>query len=345
MSSKNFVISNNNNSLPILLVPYLHHGEGKVNYHLNPICKIDETFKNMGRLKALNNSNNKENMNLITFPNRLPTPPHSPERFCGENMNCDNITLSRCLANLDSKASTQIRLPEVQFPKSSFCEKTYAYNSTPRNYQWKTARKEIFNRNSDNNVSRLVESVQDYQLRSNRLSKSTTTKVHKRQRRGRSCDNCRMNKTRCDARFEVLLQNKYVMRSISKKLHYILKKRDIIKYSKHGMILEHIKIPEDLLKDNDHGVKLIKSLDKIILFHPCSSCHRTYTYNKKNVDKTHGRECIYSTGYIKSDMHIYNVMIHNISKELPLSGGNGLSKKLYDLTISDYKKYFVNGET
>lgn len=168
-------------------------------------------------------------------------------------------------------------------------------------------------------------------------------KNNKRQRVGPSCDNCRAKKVRCDARIEVLVKDNSILSQLSSKLNYILEDNDIDTIS--NTFLKNVTLPVEL-RTKGSKLKLLKHLDKIVLFSPCSSCIKINNKRKlKFSKKRRKRKCQIDTESVGNNCS-------SIADEYFCAFSKGLSKsdisifqKLYDkteknineLTINDYQ--------
>ena len=140
------------------------------------------------------------------------------------------------------------------------------------------------------------------------ISSITTNSLkRKRQRDGPSCDSCRTKKIKCNATIIVFLQDRDLISSISSSLHYILSQEDIERFRTKFFK----KLPELM-----NSYEVIKHLDKIVLFKPCTSCSRK---NKKNGN------CTFSRGFTKSDMNVFS----KINSKLK-------GKNIFEMTVADY---------
>lgn len=170
-------------------------------------------------------------------------------------------------------------------------------------------------------------------------------KNNKRQRIGPSCDSCRAKKVRCDAQIEILIKDKSIINELSPKLNYILEKEDIDKISE--TILKDVKLPPELNSTNSK-LRLMKHLNKIVLFSPCSSCIKINRKKKfkmaKRGRKTNKKKnnindkpdiddvneiadeyfCTFSKGLSKSDICIFQKL------------NNLTNKNINELTVDDY---------
>ena len=162
----------------------------------------------------------------------------------------------------------------------------------------------------------------------------------KRQRLGPSCDTCRSRKVKCDATIEVLYEDDRIINEISNKLVYLLKPPEVKELSK--TILRYYALPEELFvrhekedsnRDGDNGnstkkhYRLLKHINKIVLFQPCSSCIRLRNRRRKNscADKWKVDHCSFSRGLTKSDASIFDE-IHRVT-----------GKNLDEMTIEDFR--------
>lgn len=137
----------------------------------------------------------------------------------------------------------------------------------------------------------------------------------KRQRTGPSCDVCRSKKIKCDATIIVLWQDGWLLSMAGREaedqsLHYPLNIENCPE-----RILE--KIPKEIVQQlrERKDMSLVRHLDKLIVFTPCSSC-----WKKKAC------ACNFSKGFTRADVAVYS----NLNKKLGKRGALG------DFTVKDY---------
>ncbi|CAL9728765.1 hypothetical protein MOUN0_E05336 [Monosporozyma unispora] len=162
-------------------------------------------------------------------------------------------------------------------------------------------------------------------------------KPRKRQRLGPSCDTCRSRKVRCDAKIEVLYEDDRIICEISDKLSYVLKPYEVEELSR--TLLRYHELPPELFMDpndkifvndkkpNRKHYRLMKHINKIVLFQPCSSCVRLRNHKRKNsyANKWKVDHCRFSKGLTKNDTNIFNE-IHRVT-----------GKPLEEMTVQDFK--------
>ena len=161
----------------------------------------------------------------------------------------------------------------------------------------------------------------------------------KRQRLGPSCDTCRSRKVKCDAKIEILYEDDRIINEISDKLIYILKPSEVKELSR--TVLRYHALPEELFvegaKDSSEDgntsnsakkhYRLLKHINKIVLFQPCSSCVRLKNHRKKTscANKWKVDHCSFSRGLTKSDTSIFDE-IHKVT-----------GKNLDEMTVEDFR--------
>lgn len=161
----------------------------------------------------------------------------------------------------------------------------------------------------------------------------------KRQRLGPSCDTCRSRKVKCDAKIEILYEDDRIINEISQKLIYILTPLEVEELSK--TVLRYHVLPEELFverqEDSNNNVnnsnstkkhyRLLKHINKIVLFQPCSSCVRLKNHRKKTscANKWKVEQCSFSRGLTKNDTNIFNE-IHRLT-----------GKNLDEMTVDDFR--------
>lgn len=147
----------------------------------------------------------------------------------------------------------------------------------------------------------------------------------KRQRNGPSCDNCRSKKIKCNAKIEVLLQNDMVLNLFSNKLHHVIQYDEYLQFAKDYRFINMAISPEVLKqiydsKDCDtqlNKMQLVKHLDKLIIFRPCTSCNK----------KKYSINCTFGKGLTRADINIF-LKIKKRVANIPI----------YDMTIENYEK-------
>lgn len=163
-------------------------------------------------------------------------------------------------------------------------------------------------------------------------------KTRKRQRLGPSCDTCRSRKVRCNAKIEILYEDDRIIGEISDKLSYVLKPFEADELSR--TLLRYHELPPELFMDptdkatstdnktsNQNHYRLMKHINKIVLFQPCSSCVRLKNHKRRNAyaNKWKIDHCSFSKGLTKNDTNIFNE-IHRVT-----------NKDLEDMTVQDFK--------
>ena len=153
----------------------------------------------------------------------------------------------------------------------------------------------------------------------------------KRQRVGTSCNCCRGKKPRCNGQIEVLYQHNSVISSFITKLHHVLTQKDILKCNDE--FLNTLNITTDILNGSSSKL-LVKHFDKIIIFEPCTSCHKKGRESKCRRNSSNRNiltQCMFSKGFTKSDV----IMFRRIQSTLLISSKE---KTIFELKVSDYKR-------
>lgn len=114
--------------------------------------------------------------------------------------------------------------------------------------------------------------------KSSDINESDEQAPKRRQRLGPSCDNCRVRKVKCNAEI-IVLSNDYNT--------YDLKQFNLSP-EQHDDLLKSLPV----YLNDDHSWELLVSVDKLIKFKPCKSCHG------KKLD------CKFSKGFTKEDILI-----------------------------------------
>lgn len=162
---------------------------------------------------------------------------------------------------------------------------------------------------------------------SNRVEKKNTTALNtvKRQRIGPSCDGCRLKKIKCDASIEILLQDESIITSFSSELHHVFSRQEILDHS--NTLFEKLGLPESILEetaDDDTTEKkpiLIKHIDKIVLFKPCTSCRKRRASNGQSNDC-----CVFSKGFTRADINVFSKISSRVQ-----------GKMMAQMDITDYR--------
>lgn len=161
----------------------------------------------------------------------------------------------------------------------------------------------------------------------------------KRQRLGPSCDTCRSRKVKCDAKIEILYEDDRIINEISQKLVNTLTPSEVEELSK--TVLRYHVLPKELFVDNvdnsnsngnnNNGARkhyrLLKYINKIVLFQTCSSCLKLKNHKKKTfcANKWRVEQCSFSRGLTKSDTNIFNE-IRRVT-----------GKNLDEMTVEDFR--------
>lgn len=162
---------------------------------------------------------------------------------------------------------------------------------------------------------------------------------NKRQRIGPSCDGCRLKKIKCDAKIEIILQDESIVPLVSDKLHHIFTKEEILENL--DTMFKDVDMPKELYEDNTNDEDgedvwektptLIKHIDKIIMFKPCTSCRkrRSSQGNHHQDDEcTNNKKsgCIFSKGFTRADINVFSKISSRVK-----------NKSMYDMDILDYR--------
>lgn len=135
----------------------------------------------------------------------------------------------------------------------------------------------------------------------------------KRQRIGPSCDECRLKKIKCDASIEILLQDDALTEQVSERLHHVFTPEEVRAQSE--TILKNVSLPE-----LDESTLLIKHIDKIVLFRPCTSCR------KRRATNTQPTCCLFSKGFTRADINVFSRIASRIK-----------GKKMAEMDVHDYR--------
>lgn len=166
--------------------------------------------------------------------------------------------------------------------------------------------------------------VNDPQEQSLKMEKKTSSAPpisnslnSKRQRIGPSCDGCRLKKIKCDAKIEILLQDESIIPLVSNSLHHIFTHEEIIQNL--DTLFQNVQLPSSVLQKNPPDKSIvIKHIDKIIHFRPCSSCCKRNTGSKNC--------CEFSKGFTRADINVFSKIKTRLKKE-----------SIYEMEIFDYK--------
>lgn len=189
---------------------------------------------------------------------------------------------------------------------------------------------------SDDNKSSSASSVSPQPIKLE--NKKSLGSNAKRQRIGPSCDGCRLKKIKCDARIEILLQDESIVPLVSDKLHHIFTKEETLENL--DTMFKNVDMPKELYEENtsdedgdawEKTPTLIKHIDKIIMFKPCTSCRkRRSSQGNHNQDEecTNNRNagCIFSKGFTRADINVFSKISSRVT-----------SKSMYDMDILDYR--------
>ncbi|KAL3232828.1 Sterol uptake protein 1 [Nakaseomyces bracarensis] len=197
-------------------------------------------------------------------------------------------------------------------------------------------------------------------------SRKSSSNSAKRQRVGPSCDKCRVKKIKCDAQSDVVIQDLEVVSLFSPLLHYefttdevLNPESEINQYFKRRNVLKNkylIGLKDSLAKSrNVTNRTLVKHIDKIVVFQPCSSCQKKknnllLTANSTPIEirqnpkfqKTHELlvshcNCTFSKGFTRGDISIFTKI--NYHQKKGKSIGNMLEEEessIYKMTTADY---------
>lgn len=143
----------------------------------------------------------------------------------------------------------------------------------------------------------------------------------KRQRVGPSCDSCRLKKIKCDAHMEIILQDARVLSQISDRLHQVITKDQVLQMD---LKVDLSTIPVDSV--------LVKHIDKIVMFKPCTSCNKRRAsldgsqgpLDGKNGNVT-GGGCVFSKGFTRADINVFVKICKKVG-----------SKPVREMTVEDY---------
>lgn len=188
------------------------------------------------------------------------------------------------------------------------------------------------------------------------------TSSKKRQRVGPSCDKCRIKKIKCNASIEVILKDTRIVGMFNEHLHYILTDHDIETYNKKWSHIFGVKLPSTICniptptkngtgsntKQQQEYQVVVKHLDKLIIFRPCTSCLKRKYKNSEFGPMS----CKFARGFSRSDINQFNrIKIHMASLSSSSSSSSSASPSsfstvdpsvyknmpIYDLTIRDYQ--------
>ncbi|AEY96683.1 FAEL298Cp [Eremothecium gossypii FDAG1] len=115
-----------------------------------------------------------------------------------------------------------------------------------------------------------------------------TASKYKRQRTGPSCDICRSKKIKCDATITILFQDASVTGSFNEMLHAPV---NVSELANEWLSQIPDEVRQALLTKE---LTLLKHVDKLIAFKPCTSCSK-----RKNCF------CTFSKGFTRADINVY----------------------------------------
>ncbi|SCU81945.1 LAFA_0C08130g1_1 [Lachancea sp. 'fantastica'] len=161
----------------------------------------------------------------------------------------------------------------------------------------------------------------------------------KRQRAGPSCDTCRLKKIKCNAHIQTLWQHKSLIMfngDRSESLHVELTMDEIRTHvlsltqpygHVHGAVRQHVDSverddsedssnPDSDFQQQQRGV-LIRHVDKLILFKPCTSCAKTAAKGT----------CNFGKGYTRADIAVFTRLCRKL----------GTRAQLSDFSVTDYR--------
>lgn len=278
-----FEVINKDNKKPVLLLPHLMAYPTLTNSDIINNSSSSNNDKFSFQFKDINTNNNSYSY----IPTPISTPLNNSKFINNNNYNNFNKKTFRRKSDIISPSSSRVHTPPITIPTSP------ELSPSP----------------------------------SNNTNSATASK---RQRIGPSCDTCRLKKTKCNAKIEIILFDTDFLNKSSKLnnvlnsnlLHYQLNLNDINNLINYFSSIENnnttnIILIEKLnnLKENE---KLIKHLDKLILFTPCSSCVK----RNLNINCI----CNFSKGFTRSDINAFKKMLKkSINK-----------KSIYQLDINDY---------
>ncbi|CCE62709.1 hypothetical protein TPHA_0D00660 [Tetrapisispora phaffii CBS 4417] len=175
----------------------------------------------------------------------------------------------------------------------------------------------------------------------NKSSNSKAKAFTRRQRIGPSCDNCRSKKIKCNATIDIVFQNNAVLNLFTKNLHHFITLDEL----KFFQSINHIDATTAALKQSlaqidqnellTNELYLVKHLDKIILFKPCSHCNKK-SNSKKSNDLENSNCCQFPKGFTRADIGAFNKVIKKMS-----TTGTKLQpsdQNIYNLIVDDLFK-------
>ncbi|SCW00014.1 LAFE_0B07558g1_1 [Lachancea fermentati] len=155
----------------------------------------------------------------------------------------------------------------------------------------------------------------------------------KRQRIGPSCDSCRLKKIKCDASIEILYQDECIVALGSDSLHVQLTPEDCaqlpckVREALPRSVLEHV-----TGQARDPDLALVKHVDKLVAFRPCSSCAKRCSGagsagGPATATAAAAVECQFSKGLTRADINVFT----RLERQL------GPRDKLASFTVGDYR--------
>lgn len=143
----------------------------------------------------------------------------------------------------------------------------------------------------------------------------------KRQRVGPSCDGCRLKKIKCDSQVDILLQDPLVLSQLTHRIHQVVTKDEV-----SGMTMKAnlAAVPEDCV--------LVKHIDKIVMFKPCTSCNKRRASLDGQQVPLDGKDsivtgggCVFSKGFTRADINVFAKICKRIGE-----------KPVQEMTVDDY---------
>lgn len=312
-----------------------------------------------------NNSSSMKNIATITPPPSITGKSDSSKFFdnntdsgssscsSSNNLNIDesSITITTLKTSRRKKLNTNNTKNKRKNANNSDDSKSKQHNSNNSNND--------NTKKNDNTLTSVIQPTKKRKLITNTKTNNDTIPnnnknefnskhVNKRQRIGPSCDNCRLKKIKCNAHVEIIVQDDLIISSFTPLLHYVLTKDDI---EQNKLLLTNkLNINLALLNliDSDN-LRLIKHIDKLIIFKPCSSCCKKKnssikSENDENIttDKSNSASpimrkselgnndeinCLFSKGFTRADINIFTKISLFV-----------VDKTIYQMDINDYKK-------
>lgn len=357
--SASFTVVNRDNSMPPLLLPNLNS-----NPNLNPVNYHDKGY-DYSLMSGVPSSSNFVSQHGVHLQ-----PPSQMVVAGGNNFTLNNMKSSRSASNNGltdpiSNTSSAVSLspsPSLSPVMSATVSSLPSHASLQQMNPTLDELAMIATKRPKLSSSSAKSPSQKSQSRSRKSSGNSA----KRQRVGPSCDKCRVKKIKCDAQSDIVVQNAEVVGLFSPLLHYefttdevlnadseinqFLRKRNLLK-NKYLIGLK-----DSLSKShNVTNRTLVKHIDKIIVFQPCSSCQKKknnllLTANSTPIEirqnpkfqKTHELlishcNCTFSKGFTRGDISIFTKI--NYHQKKGKSIGNMLEEEepsIYKMTTADY---------